>query len=129
MSERCKVLDVGNCDPDHAGIRRLLSTFDADIERVMYVHEAVESLAKSRFDLVLVNRLVFADSSEGMGLIERMQADERWSGTPVMLISNFEEAQERAVAAGARRGFGKADLSSPATVELLGQYLKKQNAQ
>ncbi len=123
---RRRALDVGNCDPDHGAMLRLLSRFDVDVDRVMHVEEALAALGGREYDLVLVNRLIFADSSDALPLIERMQADERWRDVPVMMISNYEDAQTRAMAAGAVRGFGKADLRDDATIELLKPYLLTQ---
>ena len=40
-----------------------------------------------------------------------------------MLVSNLEDAQAQAVAAGAQPGFGKAALQKPRTIELLREYL------
>jgi len=124
-STRPRVLDVGNCDPDHASIQRLLGRFEVDVDRVMFVEEAVVALAKSRYDLVLVNRLIFADGSDGLPLIQRMKADARFQKIPVMMVSNYPEAQDRAVSEGAVRGFGKADLNEPRTLELLKPYLAR----
>jgi len=120
-----RVLDAGNCDPDHAAIRRLLSRFDVDLDRVMFVDEALANLAEHRYDLVLVNRLIFADGSDGLPLIERMKADPKLHDVPVMMVSDFDEAQNRAMAAGARRGFGKAALDDPKTFDLLRPYLDR----
>lgn len=121
-----RVLDVGNCDPDHSGIRlMLLRNFDVQIERVMFVPEALALLERTTCDLVLVNRLIFADGSDGLELVRAMRADQRFQGTPVMLISNFPEAQRAAQAAGAVPGFGKARVGAPETVELLAEYLPR----
>jgi hypothetical protein len=38
-------------------------------------------------------------------------------------VSNFSDAQDQAVASGAVRGFGKADLQAPSIVEVLKPYL------
>ncbi|MCH7527413.1 MAG: hypothetical protein IID39_08255 [Planctomycetes bacterium] len=112
-----RVLDVGNCDPDHASLRQLLiHNFEVDVDRVMFVNEALEALAGTGYTMVFVNRLIFADSSEGLTLIKQMRADDTMRDTPVMMISNYADAQDRAVAAGAVRGFGKADLTDAATV-------------
>ncbi len=121
--QRPSVLDVGNCDPDHASMRRLLSHFGVEPDRVMSVDEAMTALSDKSYDLVLVNRLIFADGSDALPLIERMQADDRLKDTPVMMISNYADAQERAMAAGAKCGFGKGDLNDPATLEKLRPYL------
>lgn len=40
-----------------------------------------------------------------------------------MLVSNFSDAQEQAVASGAVRGFGKAGLQAPSIVDLLKPFL------
>lgn len=119
-----RVLDVGNCDPDHTAMRRLLSQFDVAVDRVMFVDEAMSALQVTRYHLVLVNRLIFADASDALPLIERMHADEAIGDIPVMMISNHADAQDRAMAAGAVRGFGKADLDMASTVDLLRPYLK-----
>lgn len=121
---RVRVLDVGQCNPDHAGIRSLLeANFEVEIDRVMHVHEALAALAKRRYALVLVNRLIFEDQSDGMELVRRMKSEAATASTPVMLISNFPDAQARAVEAGAVPGFGKNALTSPQTVSLLAAYL------
>ncbi len=124
-AERSRVLDVGNCEPDHASIRRLLSPFDVDVDRVMFVDEAVAALKERRYDLILVNRVIFADGSDGLTLIERMRGDNGLGDVPVMMISNYSDAQDRAVSAGAVRGFGKAEVTDPKTVEMLAPYLSK----
>lgn len=71
--------------------------------------------------LMLVNRLLDGrfDAGDGIELIGHLsqQADP----PTAMLISNYLDAQEQAVAAGAVRGFGKSDLDDPATVALLRQ--------
>ena len=118
------VLDVGNCDPDHARISSMLRQhFAVEIDRVMFVPEALALLANRTYALVLVNRLIFADGSDGMPLIEAMQADPRLHSTPVMMVSNFGDAQARAVAAGAVQGFGKAALDAAETYTRLANYL------
>ncbi|MFQ5489488.1 MAG: hypothetical protein ACE5GE_02095 [Phycisphaerae bacterium] len=122
-STRRRVLDVGNCNPDHGNIRHMLEgNFDVDIDRVMFVEEALARLGQGRYDLVMVNRLIFDDGSDGGELIRRMQA-EGFQDTPVMLISNYDDAQQKAQSDGAVPGFGKANIGTPETLELLGNYL------
>ena len=123
-SER-RVLAVGDCDPDHDRLGRMLDRhFDVVLDRVMFVEEALAKLATERYDLVLVNRLIFADDSDGGELIRRVRAG-GYEGTPVMMVSNYADAQAQAVADGAVPGFGKTVLDDRATVELLGKYLKR----
>ena len=121
-----KVLDVGNCDPDHAAIRdMLIESFDVQVDRVMFVPDAMTKLADTAYDLVLVNRLVFDDGSPGLELVRQMKRDERARRVPVMLISNLADAQAEAVAEGAVPAFGKAALGDAATMDRLGSYLPR----
>ncbi|HYW80014.1 MAG TPA: response regulator, partial [Thermoguttaceae bacterium] len=76
-----------------------------------------------KFDLVLVNRRIEDDNSDGLAVIEQIKADPHLAETPVMMLSNYAEAQAAALAAGAEPGFGKAELGHPATVEKLGRFL------
>lgn len=118
-----RVLDVGNCNPDHAAMRSMLTThFDAEVHRVMFVHEALIALRSATFALVLVNRRIFADDSDGLDLVRAIQSDPALSATPIMLISNFPDAQQGAIAAGAIQGFGKADMDSPETLARLSEF-------
>ncbi len=106
-----RVLDIGNCNADHRSIRGLLEThFAATVDRAHTADEALAALRAGRYDLVLVNRILDRDGTEGVDVIRRMKADPAVCGLPVMLISNYADAQDAAVAAGALRGFGKADL-------------------
>ena len=124
-----RVLDVGQCSPDHAGIRSTISRrFDAEIDRVMFVEEAVAAMRSRRYDLVLVNRRIFDDDSDGLELIRRSKADDALKDVPVMMVSNFADAQQAAIAAGAEPGFGKAQLHEESTVERLGRFLPPRRA-
>jgi CheY-like chemotaxis protein len=124
-----KLLDVGNCTPDHMMISGMLARhFDVQIDRVMFVPEALEQLRRAPYDLVLVNRLIFADGSDGLELVRNMRSDTSLQTTPVMMISNFADAQQRALAAGALPGFGKAAANAPETIELLAHYLPLRTA-
>lgn len=119
-----RLLDVGNCDPDHATISRMLNeNFEVAIDRVMFVDEAIERMHSTRYDLVLFNRLIFADGSEGIELLRRTRSDPELSSVPLMMISNFAQAQAASVAAGGVPGFGKNAIFEPGTIALLRQYL------
>lgn len=130
MSERShpttqkSVLNVGNCQFDHGKIEDLISAnFDAEVVAASLQDEAFQRLRAGRFELVLVNRKFFADSSEGLELIERIKGDPQLAGTPVMLLSNYAEAQQAAVAVGAEPGFGKAELDRSETLVKLARFL------
>lgn len=120
-----RVLDVGQCDMDHGNITQLLTTaFGAAVDRAHSAKEAIEALTSTEYDLVLVNRVFDADGFEGLGFIQQTQEETATRTVPVMLVSNFDDAQDSAVALGAVRGFGKADLHENATIELLTAALR-----
>ncbi len=118
------VLDVGNCVPDHASIKNLL-TGHFDVE-VLQTHASADTLAllKQRdVDLVLINRKLDSDYSDGVEILKQIKADPALAKTPVMIVSNYAEHQDAAVALGAERGFGKLELQDPATRQKLSALL------
>lgn len=120
------ILDVGNCRADHGSIASLVqSNFDVQMLRAVDAGEAMDAIHSNRIDLVLVNRVIDRDGSAGIDLIRRMKADDSLAGIPVMLVSNYPEYQDAAIAAGAERGFGKASLREPETVRILGRILDR----
>ncbi len=119
-----RVLDVGQCSPDHWSIRHLVEgELGAEVVAAHYADEAIELLRRDMFDLVLVNRKFDADGSDGLELIHQIKADAELAKVPVMLVSNYPEYQAAAVAAGALPGFGKAELRAAATRERLAAAL------
>ena len=123
MSKR--VLDVGNCVPDHAAIRSLLErTFGAEVVQTHGPDDTLSELKGGAFDLVLINRKLDQDYSDGLDILKAIKADAALAKTPVMLITNYEDHQAVAVAAGAEPGFGKLSLKTPQTLERLGKFLK-----
>jgi CheY-like chemotaxis protein len=90
-----------------------LNTWRAQVVDAHSRAEALELARSSPFDLVLVNRIGDHDGEPGMRLIHDLKADPLTRDLPVMLVSNFAEAQAEAVAAGALNGFGKAEIESP----------------
>ena len=88
MSKR--LLDVGNCVPDHAAVRALVtSNFDAEIVQAHGPEDALASLRKQTFDLVLINRKLDRDYSDGIEILHQIKADPELAKTPVMLITNY----------------------------------------
>jgi CheY-like chemotaxis protein len=119
-----RVLSVGQCGFDNSGIGRTIRRhFAAQVLTADSAQEAIEALGQGDISLVLVNRVLDADGSAGMDLIKRIKSDPALEPVPVMLVSNYEEAQEEAVEAGAIPGFGKATLEHPPTIERLKHYL------
>lgn len=104
-----EVLSVGQCYPDHALLRATIeSHFAVRLRRVDTRAQALGLLrAGDPPALVLVNRKLDADYEDGLLLVRDIRAEARWAAIPVMLVSNYPEAQQAAVAAGAAPGFGK----------------------
>lgn len=119
-----RVLNVGQCNPDHASISRFLTmNFRAAVDRADELDETLEMLRAKSYDLVLINRKLDIDYSDGMRILKTLKADEEFREIPVMIVSNYADAQEAAVAAGAAHGFGKAELGKPETIARVGAVL------
>jgi CheY-like chemotaxis protein len=125
MQQAKRVLSVGQCFADHSAISRVLrSTFAAEVIAVDSTRQALDQLRRETFALVLVNRVFDADGSSGMDLIRALKADEQLRSLPVMLVSNYEDAQTQAVEAGATLGFGKAALGEPHMLARVEPFLR-----
>lgn len=79
----------------------------------------MQKLQSGKYDLVLVNRKLDEDYSDGMEIVKAIKADAELGSVPVMLITNYCQHQEEAIAAGAIRGFGKMEYNKPETLERL----------
>jgi CheY-like chemotaxis protein len=119
-----RVLSVGQCAFDHNRIaRHLEQSFRAQVLGVSTFDEALDALRSERYDLVLVNRVNDHDEAPGLDLIRIVKDEAGLAEVPVMLVSNYPEAQDAAQALGALPGFGKADLASKTTRARLGAIL------
>jgi CheY-like chemotaxis protein len=124
MSKR--VLDVGQCGPDHSSIRSYLTrNFDCEVVQVDDAAGALAELKGGQFDLVLVNRKLDRDYSDGIEVIRKLKADPVAASVPVMLVTNYPEHQASAIAVGAIPGFGKLEFQKPETREKLAEILEK----
>jgi two-component system chemotaxis response regulator CheY len=124
-----RVLSVGQCTADHGGISRTLrGAFGAEVVPADSVPEALELLRQEAFALVLVNRVLDADHTPGLELVRQVRADEALKAVPIMLVSNYADAQAEAVAAGAAPGFGKADLGRADMLERVRPFLTGTNS-
>jgi CheY-like chemotaxis protein len=120
------VLDVGNCGPDHAAIRSMLSSkFDVRVLQAHGSQDSLKLLASEAIDLVLINRKLDQDYSDGLEILKLIKADSRYASIPVMLVTNYQEAQEEAVQWGALPGFGKLSLTAEETWSRLSSVLLK----
>lgn len=106
----------------------LESKFGAQVVRVADGEQAAAELAKGKFDLVLVNRKLDIDYSDGMEIVRRVVGLPDEQRPPIMLVSNYPEYQEEAVKAGAAYGFGKAELTDPRVHDRLRPFLAPTSA-
>lgn len=113
------VLDVGQCDYDHGRIRSFLERMGCEVKRAHTAAEARHALSHGNVSLVLVNRIFDSDGTDGVALIGDLAKEGNSQASPrkVMLVSNYPEYQEKAVAQGAVYGFGKSELDQPETAE------------
>ena len=119
------VLSVGQCRPDSAAIGHYLrSNFAVEVVTADTAAAAMQLLANRDFQLVLLNRILDADGTEGMQILRDIRQQDRWSDVPVMLVSNYPEWQQKAIAAGAIAGFGKAELNRPETRQRVAEALQ-----
>lgn len=116
-----RILSVGQCRPDHSSLVRLFKTLfpEVEIEEADVAKSALEKAQNTKYDLILINRKLDADYSDGLEIIRHLKSDEKTSQTPTMLVTNYAEYHQEAVALGALPGFGKAQLNDPKTHELL----------
>ncbi len=119
-----KVLEIGQCNADHERIAQVLSRdFDVNIERAHSFDEAIQKALDTPFDLILINRILDADGTLGMAILHELKSQPSTAEIPVMIVSNYEETQADAVAAGAEGGFGKSALDDSETKQALSQFL------
>lgn len=125
MSAETKtVLSVGQCRPDGAAIAHFLKThFSVGLQTADTADQAISALGTQHVDLVLINRKLDIDGSDGLEILQRIRAGDVQPSVPVMLVSNYPEWQARAVSLGAVYGFGKAELSDPGLRDRLKAYL------
>lgn len=126
---RKTVLDVGNCGPDHSAISSMLRKhFDVDILRSDQLADTLAILNNQPVDLILINRKLDIDYSDGMDILHAIKKSDAFRDIPVMLITNYAEYQQQAVAAGAILGFGKLELHAPDTLDRLRSVLQSTDA-
>jgi CheY-like chemotaxis protein len=120
------VLDIGNCNPDHSALKKMLeSHYDVRVLRAHGLNDALDVLGEHSVNLILVNRKLDADYSDGTEVLKSLKQMDAHAQIPVMIITNYAEHQEAAVGLGAEYGFGKLQYKDAATHERLSQFLGK----
>jgi len=118
-----RVLAGGNCHSDHSSIARPLGEqFGAEFDRTGGRGDALERLRTGNFDLVLINRKLVGDGSEGLALIRRVKSDPQLAATPVMLLSYHVRYQEATISHRAEPGFGASEMEEFAILENLARF-------
>jgi CheY-like chemotaxis protein len=115
-----KVALVGHCGPDSSYLRMAVTRAVKDVQVVFADDQhTLNKLIESGLDLVLLNRQLDYgfETDEGVELIKRLR--EKNPSLKAMLVSNYPEAQQAAVQAGAVQGFGKREIGSPKVSELI----------
>jgi two-component system chemotaxis response regulator CheY len=123
-----KVALVGHCGPDSAYLRIAVSGASKGAS-VIALHDdsSLQQAMQDGLDLILVNRQLDYGftADEGVELVKQLR--EKHPELKMMLISNYPEAQEEAVAAGALPGFGKREIGSPKVKEMLRAALAEED--
>jgi DNA-binding NtrC family response regulator len=114
------VLSVGQCGFDDSRLGSLVrDQLGAHMDRAATADDARRKLSEKKYDLVLLNRIFDGDGHSGISFVSEIKQQQ--NAPPVILISDYGDAQQAAVANGAMPGFGKSSLSSPLTAERLKQ--------
>ena len=120
-----KVALVGHCGPDGSYLRSAV-TGAVRGTSVMMIDEAdrLEKALSDGVDLILMNRQLDwgFDTDEGVELIRKLRLSH--PNVKFMLVSNYPEAQQEAIAAGALPGFGKREIGTAKVVDLLKSALE-----
>jgi len=118
------VVDCGNCGPDYNAIRQMVqSNFEAVVLQTHGLDDTLALLSERTADLITVNRKLDRDYTDGIDVIRGIKSDARFKDIPVMLVTNYDEYQQTAIAEGAVKGFGKLTIKAPDTIERLREYL------
>jgi two-component system chemotaxis response regulator CheY len=116
-----KVLSIGQCGVDGPAISKLLTErLGVQVDSADSIAEAQQKVQAADYSLVLINRQLAADGASGIELIDLLSP---LSDAPLMLVSDYEEAQQEAQQKGAIPGFGKSDLYDEATLTRLRKAL------
>lgn len=119
-----RVALVGHCGFDSGSLSRFAKAFAPGAKVLRVNNQKDLDKVAGPATLLLVNRVLdgrFDVGGSGIELIKTVagQAD----ASPTMLVSNYEDAQQEAVAAGALPGFGKSHVGDSATKQRIVEAL------
>ncbi len=98
-------------------LRLLVQKAGAEIIGIDFEKDIDQALEEHQPELILINRIFDRDRASGLEVIARLRESENIP--PIMLVSNYEDAQKQAVKLGALPGFGKSSLYDGATLDLI----------
>ena len=116
-----KVLLVGHCGPDSSFLRMSIKKAVPGVEIVSADDSAemTRALDGPGVDLVLFNRELGYGFEPAMGVDAIRSLRPLHPNVKMILVSNYEDAQRAATAAGAQPGFGKRELGTAKVADLL----------
>jgi hypothetical protein len=117
-----RILLVGHCGFDGPRLQKELSERlpGAEVMRI----NSEEDLAReceAGADLLLINREPVGFDTDGLELVRRHCA--QTVRHKVMLVSDYPEAQDEAISAGAVRGFGKSEIGQESLADTVRQAM------
>ena len=115
-----KVALIGHCGPDSSYLRMAVMQASKGVKVIgADERDELQKLLEDGVDLLLFNReLGYGfDEEKGVDVIKRLRVEH--PNLKMMLVTNYPDAQQAAIAAGALPGFGKRELGSPRVVQLL----------
>lgn len=121
-----RVLLVGHCGPDATYLRMTIRSADPGAQILFAdTDQELERAVQAGVDLILFNRELDGvfEAPEGIEQIRKLRRSHPQIKT--MLVSNYPEAQQAALAAGALPGFGKRQLGSSEVLSLLREALSE----
>ena len=120
------IILVGHCGFDSGSLKSLAQSAvpGCTVTRV----NAMADLESTDADLLLVNRVLDGRFPTGSGVELIRDLAGKADTPPMMLVSNYEDAQADAESAGALPGFGKSDVANPATAERIAAAVNKHAA-
>jgi hypothetical protein len=119
-TEAKRVIFVGHCGPDSTYLRMAVrkALGQADVLMAGCPAELDDAIKKGA-NLILFNRELGYGFQPDMGAEYIRILKQKYPAVPMMLISNYPEAQSAALQAGAVAGFGKREIGSPRVSELI----------
>lgn len=108
-----KVVLVGHCGPDSSYLKMAVRAAATDVQVSAADSQAeIDQEITSGADLLLLNRVLDYGFEHHTGVDLLRELKKKHPQIKAMLVSNYSDAQEAAIAEGALPGFGKRDIGS-----------------